>query len=71
MRRGEPDRSRAVIENLIARGDTAYGVNTGFGRFVNRSIPEELTEELRRALNHYEEETATGSETTAPLSDEL
>ena len=27
-----------------------YGVNTGFGRFVSRSIPEELTEELQRRL---------------------
>src|SRR5512141_1658611 len=27
-----------------------YGVNTGFGRFVNRSIPEELTEELQLRL---------------------
>src|SRR5437763_15313426 len=26
------------------------GVNTGFGRFVSRSIPEELTEELQRRL---------------------
>jgi histidine ammonia-lyase len=27
-----------------------YGVNTGFGRFVNRSIPEEQTEELQLRL---------------------
>src|SRR5256714_10450622 len=27
-----------------------YGVNTGFGRFVSRSIPEELTEELQVRL---------------------
>src|SRR5205807_5046173 len=27
-----------------------YGVNTGFGRFVSRSIPEELTEELQLRL---------------------
>src|SRR2546423_9428059 len=27
-----------------------YGVNTGFGRFVSKSIPEELTEELQLRL---------------------
>jgi histidine ammonia-lyase len=27
-----------------------YGINTGFGRFVNKSIPEELTEELQLRL---------------------
>src|ERR687885_1409303 len=27
-----------------------YGVNTGFGRFVSQSIPEELTEELQLRL---------------------
>src|SRR5436305_8987876 len=27
-----------------------YGVNTGFGRFVSRSIPEELTDELQLRL---------------------
>src|SRR6059058_4844440 len=27
-----------------------YGINTGFGRFVSRSIPEELTEELQLRL---------------------
>ena len=32
---------------------------------------QEFPEELRRARNHYAAETATGSETTAPLSDEL
>ena len=31
-------RSRAVIENLIARGDTAYGVNTGFGSLASKRI---------------------------------
>src|ERR671922_653306 len=27
-----------------------YGINTGFGRFVSKSIPEELTEELQLRL---------------------
>jgi histidine ammonia-lyase len=31
-------------------GSHTYGVNTGFGRFVSRSIPEELTAELQLRL---------------------
>jgi histidine ammonia-lyase len=43
--------ARAVVEHAAhgAREHT-YGVNTGFGRFVSRSIPEELTEELQLRL---------------------
>src|SRR3954452_15173582 len=43
--------SRHVVQR-VAHGGTehTYGVNTGFGRFVNRSIPEELTEELQLRL---------------------
>jgi len=43
--------ARAVVERAAhgAREHT-YGVNTGFGRFVSRSIPEELTEELQLRL---------------------
>ena len=33
-----------------ASGSHTYGVNTGFGRFVSRSIPEELTAELQLRL---------------------
>jgi len=41
--------------DLVARAahgsrEHTYGVNTGFGRFVSRSIPEELTEELQLRL---------------------
>src|SRR5205814_3862140 len=32
------------------RREHTYGVNTGFGRFVNRAIPPELTEELQLHL---------------------
>jgi histidine ammonia-lyase len=44
-------RAREVVERA-AHGsrEHTYGVNTGFGRFVNRSIPEELTEELQLRL---------------------
>src|ERR687887_954877 len=43
--------ARGLVERAAhgAREHT-YGVNTGFGRFVSRSIPEELTEELQLRL---------------------
>ena len=43
--------ARAVVERA-AHGsrEHTYGVNTGFGRFVSRSIPEELTSELQLRL---------------------
>jgi histidine ammonia-lyase len=44
-------RARAVVERA-AHGtrEHTYGINTGFGRFVSRSIPEELTAELQLRL---------------------
>src|SRR5881409_4199296 len=48
------DRMRAARELVerTAHGarEHTYGVNTGFGKFVSRSIPEELTEELQLRL---------------------
>lgn len=43
--------ARELVER-VAHGTSehTYGVNTGFGRFVSRSIPEELTEELQLRL---------------------
>src|SRR5438045_685177 len=43
--------AREVVERA-AHGtrEHTYGVNTGFGRFVSRSIPEELTKELQLRL---------------------
>src|SRR5919198_2699346 len=43
--------ARELVERTAhgAREHT-YGVNTGFGRFVSHSIPEELTEELQLRL---------------------
>jgi histidine ammonia-lyase len=43
--------ARELVERAAhgAREHT-YGVNTGFGRFVSRAIPEELTEELQVRL---------------------
>jgi histidine ammonia-lyase len=40
--------SRAVLE--AHSGEHTYGVNTGFGRFVSESIPEEASEELQLRL---------------------
>ena len=35
--------SRAVVESLLARGETAYGINTGFGKLSDvRISPDEL-----------------------------
>ncbi|MDX6411203.1 MAG: histidine ammonia-lyase [Gaiellaceae bacterium] len=43
--------ARDVVER-VAHGTSehTYGVNTGFGRFVSKSIPEELTQELQLRL---------------------
>src|SRR5437868_14018719 len=43
--------ARDVVE-AVAHGahEHTYGVNTGFGRFVSKQIPEELTEELQLRL---------------------
>jgi histidine ammonia-lyase len=43
--------ARDLVEHA-AHGtrEHTYGVNTGFGRFVSRAIPEELTEELQLRL---------------------
>ena len=41
--------ARTLVDDA-ARQEHTYGVNTGFGRFVSRSIPEELAEELQLRL---------------------
>src|SRR3954452_2932482 len=43
--------ARSVVEHA-AHGshEHTYGVNTGFGRFVSKQIPEELTGELQLRL---------------------
>src|ERR671914_933540 len=42
--------ARSVVERAAASPDQTYGVNTGFGRFVNRTIAPELVEELQLRL---------------------
>jgi histidine ammonia-lyase len=41
--------ARALVEDAV-RGEHTYGVNTGFGRFVSHSIPDELADELQLRL---------------------
>src|SRR5256886_16479578 len=42
--------SRRTIEAAAARGDTIYGVNTGFGKLAHVLIKPEQTRELNRNL---------------------
>jgi histidine ammonia-lyase len=43
--------ARDIVERAAhGKQEHTYGVNTGFGRFVSRSIPEELAEELQVRL---------------------
>jgi histidine ammonia-lyase len=42
--------ARAVVERSTGETHHVYGVNTGFGRFVSRSIPPELAGELQLRL---------------------
>ena len=49
--RAKMEAARELVEHA-AHGsqEHTYGINTGFGRFVSASIPEELTEELQLRL---------------------
>jgi histidine ammonia-lyase len=49
---GERMRAARLLVDEVAHGDShhTYGVNTGFGRFVSREIPEALTAELQLRL---------------------
>jgi histidine ammonia-lyase len=44
------DASARIVENIVQRGDTVYGVNTGFGLLANTSIPRADLEALQRNL---------------------
>src|SRR5262249_58133081 len=49
--KGRMAEARAVVDRAAhGRSEHTYGVNTGFGRFVSQTIPEELTEELQLRL---------------------
>ena len=42
--------SRAVVEDLVVRGETAYGINTGFGKLSDVRIGPDQLEALQRNL---------------------
>ena len=45
--RGSMEAARALVERV---GEHTYGVNTGFGRFVSESIPDDQVDELQLRL---------------------
>ncbi len=40
----------AAVDAIVARGDAAYGINTGFGILAKTRIPDDKLEELQRNL---------------------
>jgi histidine ammonia-lyase len=40
----------ATVQAIVAKGDPAYGINTGFGILARRHIPQDQLEELQRKL---------------------
>ncbi|MGH3036328.1 MAG: histidine ammonia-lyase [Gaiellaceae bacterium] len=50
--RAKLHRARELVERAAAEssGEHTYGINTGFGRFVSKTIPAELAEELQLRL---------------------
>ena len=44
--------ARDLVDEVAAgsSGEHTYGINTGFGRFVEKTIPPELSEELQLRL---------------------
>jgi histidine ammonia-lyase len=44
------ERAAQAVQQLLARGEIAYGITTGFGAFKNRIIPPEQVEELQRNI---------------------
>jgi len=47
---GPIDRSAAVVQAVIDRGETAYGINTGFGALARTHIKDDQLTELQRRL---------------------
>jgi len=43
-------RSRAAVEDLVARGEVAYGITTGFGRFKDKVISPDQVKQLQLNL---------------------
>ncbi len=51
------DVGRRVVEDIVSRGDTVYGITTGFGRFAEITIP---TSEIERLQVNLVRSHATG-----------
>ncbi|HEX3948363.1 MAG TPA: histidine ammonia-lyase [Steroidobacteraceae bacterium] len=48
--RGRIERARSLVSSLVAGGDAAYGINTGFGLLAQTRIPDAQLELLQRNL---------------------
>ncbi|MBI3652640.1 MAG: histidine ammonia-lyase [Acidobacteria bacterium] len=44
------DRARQFVESIVARGEVVYGINTGFGKLADVSIPPDKLRELQLNL---------------------
>ena len=44
------ERSRAAVDRLVAEGQVAYGITTGFGRFKDRLISADQVHQLQLNL---------------------
>lgn len=44
------ERARKFVESLVARGEVVYGINTGFGKLADVSIPQNKLRELQLNL---------------------
>jgi histidine ammonia-lyase len=42
--------SAAAVQRIVARGNAAYGINTGFGRLAKTRIPDDQLQQLQRNL---------------------
>ncbi len=62
--RGAVDAAAATVAGVIARGETVYGVNTGFGLLARTRIDDARLSELQRAL------VRSHSAGTGPLLDD-
>lgn len=47
---GAIEASAAAVRSVVDSGETVYGINTGFGRLAQSSIPTEQLEQLQRNL---------------------
>lgn len=45
--RATVERSRAIVDGVLERGEVVYGINTGFGAFKDRVIPREELAQLQ------------------------